>query len=293
MPIDLDKLAEERKELFDQRTAVNREVGQMEARVAGMAEPPEGTPDEETSMASLLDEISNARAREAEVQRLNDEAERAVAQVARIKERIEEVKAELARLEASLSVAETEAVDAEERFDSAPLIVDPETGRPVVDLLTEKASTLEATNAAVRAKMARAEAVAELTRVSREAEQLTEAIAAIDRRKRVALDEAKMPVDGLSVTDDDVLFNERPLKQCSTSEQLEVSVNVAMATNPVIRIVRIANGNDLDSAHLELISRLAEEKDFQLWIELVDETGDRGFYIEAGELAGDKEGERP
>lgn len=104
--------------------------------------------------------------------------------------------------------------------------------------------------------------------------------------KRQGLAEANMPVDGLSVDGEQVVFQDRPLRQCSTSEQLRVSMAVAMATDPAIRIVRIADGNDLDSTNLQLVADMAAEKDFQVWIELVDETGDRGFYIEAGQLAG-------
>ena len=58
-----------------------------------------------------------------------------------------------------------------------------------------------------------------------------------------------------------------------------------MAANPKLKVIRIANGSLLDKKNLAIIRELAIEKDYQVWIEMVDDTGDVGIYVEDGEIA--------
>ena len=44
------------------------------------------------------------------------------------------------------------------------------------------------------------------------------------------------------------------------------------------------DGALLDSKNLAIIDRMAGEHDFQIWLESVDETGEIGIVIEAGEV---------
>ncbi|NQS97855.1 MAG: hypothetical protein HQ591_05330 [candidate division Zixibacteria bacterium] len=44
------------------------------------------------------------------------------------------------------------------------------------------------------------------------------------------------------------------------------------------------DGSLLDSRNLKIIDRMAGEHDFQIWLESVDETGEIGIVIEAGEV---------
>ena len=60
---------------------------------------------------------------------------------------------------------------------------------------------------------------------------------------------------------------------------------MAMALNPEIRVIRITDGSLLDSGNLALIAEMADEHDFQVWIEKVDESGTIGVYIEDGAVA--------
>ena len=59
-----------------------------------------------------------------------------------------------------------------------------------------------------------------------------------------------MPVEGLGFGAGIVTFNGLPFDQASTAEQLRVSVAIAMAANPKLRVLRIKHGNDLDADNL-------------------------------------------
>ncbi len=66
---------------------------------------------------------------------------------------------------------------------------------------------------------------------------------------------------------------------------MRVSAAIAMAGNPKLRVIRIQDGSLLDEDGLKIISDMAAEKDYQVWLEAVDSTGKVGIYMEDGEVA--------
>jgi predicted RNase H-like nuclease (RuvC/YqgF family) len=106
----------------------------------------------------------------------------------------------------------------------------------------------------------------------------------IQSEKQSLILNAKMPIDNLGVDDDGVTYNNIPFSQLSSAEQLKVSLSIAMAMNPKLRVIRITDGSLLDSTNMEIIRQMANENDFQVWIERVDDTGKIGIYIEDGEI---------
>lgn len=99
---------------------------------------------------------------------------------------------------------------------------------------------------------------------------------------------AHMPIKGLSIGDDDVLYNNVPFSQISRGEQVKVSVYIAMALNPTIRTLRIKDGAALDKKNLKLIEEIATEHDYQVFIERVEPSDEHAIIIENGEaISGD------
>lgn len=102
------------------------------------------------------------------------------------------------------------------------------------------------------------------------------------KKKMVA--SAAMPITGLSLGQDEVLFNGIPFTQLSTSEQIRISMAIAMALNPKLKVVIIKNASLLDKAAMEELIKIAAEKDFQVWVERVAEGPEANcIYIEDGE----------
>jgi hypothetical protein len=81
-----------------------------------------------------------------------------------------------------------------------------------------------------------------------------------------------------------VLFNEIPLDQVSAAERVRVALAISMALNPKLRVLRITDGSLLDTDSWKIITEMAEKNDFQVWVEVVDESGSVGFYIEDGSV---------
>jgi hypothetical protein len=114
----------------------------------------------------------------------------------------------------------------------------------------------------------------------------TKAIEVLDAEREKAIAAAKMPVEGLTLGDGVVLYNGLPFEQAASSAKLKVSCAVAMAANPELRIIRTYDGSLLDRKSLAMLAAMAKSRDFQCWVERVDESGKIGFVIEDGELKG-------
>lgn len=145
--------------------------------------------------------------------------------------------------------------------------------------------------------------VAERARLDAEVEALraksdafTTAMADRQALREKALSEAAMPVEGLSfgmVGDDMVVtFNGEPFAQSSRAEQIRVSMRIAMAANPKLRVMTIRDGSLLDERGFKLISEIAAEGDYQVFIETVGEGDESGIIIEDGRVKGAPDPER-
>ena len=104
------------------------------------------------------------------------------------------------------------------------------------------------------------------------------------RSRIAAIASVQFPVKGLGFGEDEVLWEGLPFNQISNSEQIRASVAIGMAMNPRLRVMRIKDGSLLDTESMEIVADLAKREDFQIWMEVVDETGKVGIYLEEGEV---------
>lgn len=82
-----------------------------------------------------------------------------------------------------------------------------------------------------------------------------------------------------------VVYNGVPFSQASSAEQIRVSLAMAMALNPKLRVIRILDGSLLDADNLALIGQMATAADFQVWIERVSDDAETAVVIEDGAVA--------
>ena len=105
------------------------------------------------------------------------------------------------------------------------------------------------------------------------------------KQKQDAIAGAAMPVDGLGFGAGVVTYNGVPFDQASSAEQLRVSMGIAIAANPKLRVIRITDGSLLDEDSLAAIGEMAKAADFQVFVEVVDSSGTVGIVIEDGLVA--------
>jgi len=118
----------------------------------------------------------------------------------------------------------------------------------------------------------------------KEYDGLTAKIEKIDEDKKEKLAATKMPITGLSWNEDGVLFNNIPFNQLSGAEQLKISMAIAMASNPKLKVILIRDGSLLDDDNLKIIEAMAKEKDYQIFLEKVSSDEGVGIVIEDGEV---------
>lgn len=268
LDFDPDALDAQRKELYDERTAANRELKTLEARLSSMPVPKAGIPEDEESLSDLLNELKAANAeieRQAQERRKLEEMR---ARATALKDQIDKLRAELSSL-AEQGKAQADLVDS---LGECPAIAD----------IEQRINSIQETNAIVRAAREYRAVKAAADTVRKESEELTRKMEGIELAKSQGFERAQFPVNGLAFDAEGVTFGGIPFQQCSSAEQVRIAVAVAAALNPKIRVIRIADGSLLDSSSMAEIERLAKEHDMQIWIERVDESGGVGIVIEDG-----------
>ncbi|HRU09757.1 MAG TPA: AAA family ATPase [Thermoanaerobaculia bacterium] len=281
LPEDPRSLDATRKELYDQRTLVNRQVKQAEGAAAQSTHYPDA-PRAEVSTADLLAEyqrrlgvIEQHNQQRTEWRGIQDAHARAA-------ERVEQLKAALVDAEAELAEC---TMHLNESCALVGALVDP-------DLAAVSAQMREAetVNARVRANQTRERLVQAAAAYQTESDTLTAQIEALDRRKTALLTAAAFPLPGLAIAEDGkggyvVTYQDVPLADCASSEQLRVSMALALALNPTIRVVLLREGSLLDEEALATVEEWAESNNVQVWVELATTREDgEGFTIEAGEV---------
>lgn len=118
------------------------------------------------------------------------------------------------------------------------------------------------------------------------AEDLTQKIIKLDRIKESALAKADFPIKGLAFGEGEVSFNSILFDQLSSSEQLRVSLGMAIAMNPTLRVVRITDGSLLDDKSMAIVREMAATADYQVWVECVGQRADATVIIEDGAVKG-------
>jgi hypothetical protein len=103
--------------------------------------------------------------------------------------------------------------------------------------------------------------------------------------KKELIENAKMPIDGLSFESDTVFYNGIPFDQLCSAEQIKVSFAMVAAMNFDLRIAVIKNGSLLDDESLEQVFELAEKHDVQVFVETVKSIPDgQCIFISDGEI---------
>lgn len=272
LPFNPDKLAAERKDLFDRRTDANRTTKELTARAAEYVSRPADLPDEEVSVSALLTEYRAAEAWDQEVKDVKTNVQWWADKNRALAERIAEMQKELDWAKKQESDAVARAAD----YEAMPSID--------VDFIQTQIDNAEQINAAVRHHKTGEHVRAGLTLAQQEAESLADGIKEIDAQKATGLAAAKFPIEGLGFDDSGVTYQGVPFKQASGAEQLRVSLAMAIALNPKLRVIRIADGSLLDPDNLALVEEVAKENDFQVWIEMVGDGDGRGIIIEDGSV---------
>ena len=267
-----------------ERTQV-RAVKETYEHDAARIEVGENVPDEEVSVADLIAEMNEAKDHNVLQESKLDEAKRVSCEVDARDANICAQDECIAQQEEKLATAKKMRNDNIKLCDSLrkhgiKLSGEVEAIKELQPIM-DKIDAIAVTNEAVGDKFDKKEKLAKVAEMTAQYSNLGQQMKILEDSKAKRLSEAKMPLEGLSVTDDGVVFEGIPLSQVNDAKKLEIGMGIAMAENPELRVIKM-KGNDLDEDSLKVVSKMAKDKDFQVWIERIE--GEGGIIIEDGSI---------
>lgn len=272
--IDTSALEATRKQTYERRTEINREVSTLEKRAASIAFTA-GLPEQEQSEADIVAKFNEARAAEEHNRRLDQRLSSAIVQRDEAAVLVENLVKELAA--------------ARERLDQLTAAADEAAGRakaermevPDSAALQESIAAIRRRNEAIRQNAIKRDMERQAKAKQREADSLTDEIASIDQAKREMIESSRLPVPGLSFDGEaGVLLNGHPLANAGGAEQLKVALALSMSRGDRLRVVTIDEGyGRLDDEQMQVVEAMAEQHQCQVWL-----TGPRAFGEECIEI---------
>jgi hypothetical protein len=268
---------------YEKRTDLTRQLRDIEPRARAAWRDVSPTPPERVDVAGIL-------ARMEEGARLNSERER---EVRRRSDRTHKL-VELIQMAANNREQAQRLLDQANAWteEGLKLATEEQNEGPILDavdvsglrrLVEDGTATNAAADRADRALLDHTTLDKQSKDLAAEIEKLTAEMDARTQEKRGLIAAAQMPVEGLTFDEEfAVHFRGLPFEQASSAEQLRVSVAIAMAANPRLRILRIKDGSLLDESNLAAIAAMAEAADYQIWVERVDTSGKVGVVMQDG-----------
>lgn len=245
-----EELAELRKAAYDERTEVNRDLKRVQAQYDALGTP---EPAERVDLIAKVALLQQAHRK----QGLRRDWERLEEQIQLLRRNQEAIAAEAADLpDVDVDTLQAEIEQAEELNDRVDAYESwKELGTQVED--NRHAS-----------------------------ESLTKRIEEIDANRAKLISDADLPVEGLTFDDDGVQYHDIPFEQASAAERLKVSVAMAMALNPDLKVICIRDASLLDDESKLALIKMAKAHDYQIWYEVVASHVDEsvGVLIEDGEV---------
>lgn len=287
LDIDLAAVDRKRTEAYEHRTDVNRRVKTLQERADSLRKSVDETIDvTPIDTTAMLDEMQSAGVKAAEIARDGQDRKAKAERISAGHLRAEKLRRQAAAMLEEAQAEEDEANRLVDQLNALPPLEQPVDVTALRQQLTVAEAENQKRSMQQRARVSYEQAKAELEAARKSADRLTEEIESCEAEKAAAIARAEMPIDGLSFGDGMVVYNSLPFDQASSAEQLRVATAIGMAMNPKLRILTIKDGSLLDETSLAELERMAEENDFQIWLERVDVSGKHGIVIEDGAVVG-------
>ena len=265
VPFNFSALKTQREEAYAKRTVVNQRLRDKEGENATRPYDPSLVM-ERLSEDELLQRVETEKQRAAAISTFE-------ANMARGKAKIEELIGEISKLEALISAHRAKIQEIETYCEQkAPELQALKATASSGDIMMEL-RRIQEHNSKIDANMLAKEIFDQKIALQKESENLSLVIAECDRTRDAAIENAKLPVEGLTFTDEGVFFKGIPFEQCSQAVRVKVSTAMGIALNPQLKFICIRDGAFLDEDNLAIVKGMAEHYNMQMIIERVG-TGD-------------------
>jgi ABC-type dipeptide/oligopeptide/nickel transport system ATPase component len=284
LEVDIDNLDLLNQGDYAKRTDLNRDAKSKRAQAEAITVAT-GLPEDTVNENDILNRITSAAERNSLIEKHRAKREEAKEKIGLIAEDALRTRARAEQLRAEAQACDKEAADLDAKAESQRKAFEDQEPLPEPVDITAVRVELDAarsTNRLIVMREHRRDVEREAVALERQAQGITELMDERTKFKMDAISKAQMPVEGLGFGEGLVTYRAIPFEQCSSAEQLRVSLSIAMAANPKLRVIRIQDGSLLDEDSLAAIATMAKAGDYQVWIETVSDDGKVGIVIEDG-----------
>lgn len=280
--LDFEDIQQEYQKVFDSRSAVNTNIKGAVAQLENAEPPDPKTPNNEILFKDELEKLNQLRGKRTDYINSLEDRQGTEEAISYKQQEIKEYLDEIEKLKGQIQ--EHERLLGHLQASLVQVVLPPEVTESEIIAVEASLTDIEAKNVAIRKANRYRSLVKDSNKLKEEWDGHTEKLKRLEQDKATRIANSQMPIAGLSMSDDAVIFNDIPFSRISTGEQIRVSTAIAMKLNPTVRVILIREGSLLDKNGRQEIYKIAQEKDFMVLMETVDETGDVGVYIQDGSI---------
>jgi DNA repair exonuclease SbcCD ATPase subunit len=261
------------KKLYDERHGVGVIADQKEKFSREMPTHAD-VPEQPVSAVDLINEQQEILARNGENRRKRDAVgqyewaqKQAADKVESLKRQLADAHTALQKADEDLATARTSAKDLHDAC---------------VDEIKDRIEQIETTNAKVRANLDKAKAIEDAERHRQQYDELTEQLDKVRQDKLDLLKGADLPLDGLSIDDSELTYNNQKWDCMSGSEQLKVATAIVRKLNPDCGFVILDKLEQMDLDTLKEFGEWLGSEGLQAIATRVSTGGECSIIIEDG-----------
>jgi len=287
--LDFTEVDADHKLKYDERTDINVQGKAAKITWEKMPKPDDDTPTKVISISDLAIELVELGKLEKENIRRKTEWEREDREAQSLTDQVETIYKEIGMVKEQLKKLEDLHKKVSYNCDKACVITkaprDFETWTGTQDI-HEKIKYGEAINARITAKREYVKKEVEVREFGAASNRCTATLVKIEAYKQKMIQDAKYPLDGLSVSDDGVLYQGTPFGDLGAGKMIKVSTAMAMAMNPELRLIMVRDAALLDKNNLQAVLDMAKEKDYQVFVEMMQSDDESAIHLLEGEIVG-------
>lgn len=287
----LFELEKKEEEIYNQR----RSIGQMATQKQKYADEMtyyENVPDDFIKAKDLIDQQQEILARNGENQRKRNQAIQLKEQYDREEYAINQKKAEIERLQQELAQLEQTHTNTSNDLQTAQKTAEQLQDESTAELEASIAE-IEEINEKIRVNQHKEMAEEEARNYNKQYEELTDQIEEVRQEKMDLLNNANLPLPGLSVEDSELTYNGMKWDNMSGADQLKVSTAIVRKLKPDCGFVLMDKLEQMDLDTLNEFGQWLEQEDLQVIATRVSTGDECSIIIEDGEAIGANQIETP
>ena len=259
-------LEHEESAVYNERLAIGR-IADQKMKYAKEQPYFSEAPKELISASDLIRQQQEILARNGENQRKRENLHILEQRMQQINEQMETLLQQQAEVQKDLQIARTDAVDLHDESTAE---------------LEQNISDIEEINRKVRANLDKDKAEDDAREYQKQYETLTNKLEEIRKSKMDLLNNADLPLEGLSVSEGELIYNGQKWDCMSSSDQMKVSTAIIRKLNPQCGFVLLDKLEQMDVETMQEFSSWLEAEGLQAIATRVSTGGECSLIIEDG-----------